>query len=53
MSPNCSYNKSDLKDPKSIIDSDLIRRNEYKNNKSKYPSLQPIQGQQPSQSFGR
>ena len=52
MSPNCSYNKSDLKDPKSIIDSDLIRRNEYKNNKSKYPSLQPIQGQQPSQSFG-
>lgn len=53
MSPNCTYSKSDLKDPKSIIDSDLIRRNEYKNDKSKYPSLQPIQGQQSSQSFGK
>ncbi len=53
MSPNCTYSKSDLKDPKSILDNDIIRRNEYKNNQSKYPSLQPIQGTQPSQPFGR
>lgn len=53
MSPNCTYSKSDLKDPKSILDNDIMRRNEYKNNQSKYPSLQPIQGTQPSQPFGR
>ena len=52
MSPNCTYSKSDLKDPKSIIDNDLIRRNEYKLNKSKYPSLQPNQGYQPYQPLG-
>lgn len=50
MSPNCTYNKSDLQDPQSIIDNDLIRRNEYQLNKSKYQLLQP---NQPYEQFNR
>ena len=36
MTPNCTYNSSDLKDPQMIIDNDLARRNKYK-----LPTIQP------------
>ena len=48
MTPNCTYSRSDLKDPKSIIDNDLARRKNYKPNlelqpNQRYEPIQPLQ----------